>query len=162
MFPCAGGGGSIVCSSDCCLTFSAIAAPDMTSSATLIRSQAIGKRWREVGRAKVCSRFRTQTVSSLEGGSIGCLVERDWMMLLVLEVLASAQSVVGIGRGCQWGVSEDEFMFSKRLAVGHIASHAAIFRAQSSERTISGFGGCTKTILGALEWSRRVDMRPTL
>jgi len=104
MFPCAGGGGSIVCSSDCCLTFSAIAAPDMTSSATLIRSHAIGKRWREVGRAKVCSRFRTQTVSSLEGGSIGCLVERDWMMLLVLEVLASAQSVVGIGRGCQWGV----------------------------------------------------------
>ena len=36
---------------------------------------------------------------ALDGGSVGCLVERDWMMLLVPEVLAfnvRAQSVIGI------------------------------------------------------------------
>jgi hypothetical protein len=38
----------------------------------------------------------------------------------------------------------------------------AIFRAQSSERTISRSTGRITMILSALESSRRVDMRPTL
>ena len=48
-------------------------------------------------------------------------------------------------------------VFKKGL--GHIASHAAIFRA---ERTISGSGGRTTIILSVLEYSRRVYMRSTL
>jgi hypothetical protein len=42
-------------------------------------------------------------------------------------------------------------LFSKRLAVGHIASHGAIFRAQSSERTFLGSTGRTAMIFSALE-----------
>jgi hypothetical protein len=59
-----------------------------------------------------------------------------------------SEAVSGMG-----GEGEKLLPFSKRLAVGHIASHVAIFRAQSSEQTISGSGGRTKMILGVLDWS---------
>ena len=41
-------------------------------------------------------------------GSVGCLVERDWMTLLVGQY-AGARSVVGIGRGWEYYECRMEF-----------------------------------------------------